>query len=75
MLENEIKEEFLVEKLRMVSQGAYDHTNRLENYHRELVSLFPWLGPHITKRSDQGSALQVVKCVMMITTMEGVDPP
>jgi len=72
-LENEIREEFLFEKPRMVRQRAYDHINRLENYQHELVSLPPQLGPHIAKCSDQGSALQVVKCMMLITTMEGVD--
>jgi len=40
-------EEFLVEKLRMVRQGVYAHTDKLENYHHELVSLLPWLGLHI----------------------------
>ena len=57
-LGNEIKEAFLIKKPRMVRQGMYDHTNNLENYRRELVSLLPWRGPHITKCSDQGSALQ-----------------
>ena len=72
-LEDEMKEEFLVEKPRMVRQGAYDPTNELEGYHHELVSLLPWLGLHITKCSDQGSMLQVVKCTMPIITMKGGD--
>jgi len=40
-LEDEIKEEFLAEKTRMVRQGAYDHIAKFENYQRELVSLMP----------------------------------
>ena len=51
-LEDEIKEGFLFEKPRVVRQGAYAHTDKLENYHHELVSLLPWIGPHIAKRSD-----------------------
>jgi len=72
-LEDEIKEAFLVKKPKVVRQGAYAHTNKLENYHRELVSLLPWLGPHIAKCSDQGSALQIVECVMLITSLEDED--
>ena len=51
-LEDEIKDDFLAEKTRMVRQGAYDHTDKFDNYHRKLVSLMPWLGPHIIKCSD-----------------------
>ena len=40
-VEDEIKEEFLAEKTRMIRQGAHDHTDKFENYHRELVSLMP----------------------------------
>jgi len=74
-LENEIKEAFLVEKLRMVRKGAYDHTNKCENYLRELISLLPWLRPCLTKRSDQGSALQIIECAMPTITMGGGDSP
>lgn len=72
-LENKIKEAFVIEKPRMVRQGAYSHTDKLENYHRELVNLMPWLRPHLTKRSDQGSAMQIVECTMSITIMEDGD--
>jgi len=72
-MEDEIKEEFLTENTRMVRQGAYDHADKFEHYHCELVSLLPWLRPHITKLSDQGSTLQVVKWTMPTTTMEGGD--
>jgi len=51
-LEDEIKNEFLTEKTRMRRQGVYDHADKSENYHRKLVSLLPWLGPHIAKRSN-----------------------
>ena len=64
MLENEIKQACLVDKPRMARQGVYDHTYKFENYCHELISLMPWLGPHIAKYSDQGSALQMVKCTM-----------
>ena len=72
-LEDEINEAFLIEKLRMVRQSVYDHTDKLEEYRHELVSLLPWLGPYIAERSDEGSALQVVKCAVPIMTMEGGD--
>ena len=49
-LEDEIKEEFLTEKTRMVRQGAYNHTDKFESH--ELISLLPWLGLHISKHSD-----------------------
>lgn len=74
-LEDEIKEEFFVEESRMVRQGAYDHIDKFEHYRCELVSLLPWLGPHITKRIDQGSMLHIVKCMMPTITMEGGDSP
>jgi len=51
-LEDEIKEAFLIEKMRVVRQGTYDYTEKLENYCYELVSLLPWFGPYITKCSD-----------------------
>lgn len=74
-LEDEIKEAFFIKKPRMVRQGAYNHTVKFEHYHCELVSLLPWLEPHIAKHSDQGNTLQVVKCVIPTTTMEGGDSP
>lgn len=61
-LENEIKQACLVDKPRMARQGVDDNTNELEDYHQELISLLPWLGPHITKRSNQGNALHTVEC-------------
>lgn len=48
-LEDKIKEAFLVERPRIVRQGAYDSTNKLEDYCCELASLRSWLGPHIAK--------------------------
>lgn len=74
-MENEIKEAILVEKPRMARQGAYSHTNKLKSYHHELVRLLPWLGPHITKHSDQGNTLQIVECAMPIITMKDEDSP
>jgi len=72
-LGDEIKEAFLVENLGMLWQGPYKCVNNLEDYHDELVSLFPWLGPHITKQSIQGSTLQVVMCIVPITITEDRD--
>lgn len=72
-LENEMKEAFLDEKPRMARQGMYSHTDKLESYHRELVSLLPWLRLHLAKRSDEGSALKILQCTMPITTMEDGD--
>ena len=48
-LEGEIKEYFLSEKSRVIRQDVHDHDNRFEAYRCELISLVPWLGPHITK--------------------------
>lgn len=72
---NEIKGEFLVNRQRMARQGTYDHTNELKEYHRELVSLLPWLGPHITKCNNQGSTLQMVKRAVPIATITDEDFP
>ena len=57
----------------MVRQGAYDHADKFENYRHELISLMPWLGPHIVKHSNQGSALQMVKCAMPTVIIKGGD--
>ena len=59
----------------MIRQGAYNHADKFENYHCELICLMPWLGLHIAKHSDQGSALQMVKYAMSTTTIEGRDSP
>lgn len=56
-LEDEIKKAFLVEKLRIVKQGAYNHIDKWEDYHHELVSLLLWLRLCLTKHSDQGIML------------------
>lgn len=47
-LEDEIKENFLNKKTRVIKQGAHDHIDKLGDYHHEFISLMPWLGPHIT---------------------------
>lgn len=74
-LEDEINKDFLSKKTRMVRQEARDHDNKVTAYHHELISLMPWLGPHISKHSDQGSALQMVKCTMPTVTIQGRDSP
>lgn len=70
-LEDKIKEDFLRKKTRVIRQDAYDHDGRFKAYYRKLISLMPWIGPHITKRVDQGSALQMVKCTMLTVTING----
>ena len=60
-MEDELKEAFLVENLWVVRQGAHTHSDKWENYYRELISLLPWLGPYITQHSNQESALQPVE--------------
>ena len=72
-LEDEIKEAFLIKTSRVVRKCVYNHIDKLENYRRELVILLPWLGLHITKRSNHDSVLQVVKCTRPTTTIEGGD--
>ena len=52
-----------------------DHDDSVKAYCHELVSLMPWLGPHIAKCSDQGNTLQMVKCAMLTTKIEGGDSP
>lgn len=51
----------------------YDHTDELKDYRRELVSLLPWLGPHIAKRGSQGSAFQILEHEVPITMMVDED--
>jgi len=70
-LEDKITKEFLIKKQNIIRQCAYDHANKLDDYRRELVSLLPWLGLHISKRSDWGNMLEMVKCMIQDTTIEG----
>ena len=70
-LEDAIKAHFLDKETKVIRQGGYDHTDKFKDYHYKLISLMPWLGPHITKQIDQGSALQMVKCVKSIVTIKG----
>jgi len=72
-LEGEIKKDFLSKKTRLVRQGACDLDDKVKTDCRELISPMPWLGPHIAKHSDQGSALQMVKCAMLTITIQGGD--
>lgn len=74
-LEDEIKKYFLNKKTRMVRQEARDQNDGVKAYCHKLISLMPWLGPHITNHSDQGSALQMVKCAISIVTIQGGDFP
>ena len=51
-LEDEIKEDFLDKKTRVIKQGAHDHVDKFEEYRHELISMMPWLGLHIAKCID-----------------------
>jgi len=42
-----------------------------KDYCHEFISLMPLLGSHITKKIDQGSTLQMVKCAMLTVTIKG----
>lgn len=72
-MEDEITKYFLSQKTTLVRQGTCDHDDRFKGH--ELISLMPCLGPHISKHSDQGSALQMLKCVMPIVRIQGGDSP
>jgi len=69
-LENEIKQACLIDKPRMTRQGVDDRTTRLEYCHQEFMTLLPWLRPHLTKHSNQGSALHMVEHVAPAVTRE-----
>lgn len=48
-LEEEINEDFLNKKTRVIRQDAHNHVDKFEDYRRELINLMPWLRLHITK--------------------------
>ena len=54
----------------MERSNAYDRDDRFKAYFHELISMIPWLGPHITKRSNQGSALKMVKYARVTITIK-----
>lgn len=70
-MEDKIEEDFLSKKIRVKRQDAYGHYDRFKAYRHELISLMPWLGPHIAKHIDQCSTLQTVKCTMLTVTIKG----
>lgn len=49
----------------------HDHAGKLEDYHHQLISLMPWPQTHITKRIDQGDALQRIRCVTQLVMVKG----
>lgn len=55
-LEIKIVQACLIDKLRMKRQDTDNHTTALEDFHREFMTLLPWLRPYLTKQSNQGSA-------------------
>lgn len=61
-LEDEIKKDFLDKEPRMTKQGVHDHLEELGDYCQELISLMPWVGPHITNRINHGGAMLMIKC-------------
>jgi len=70
-VEDDIMEDFLDKKTRVIRQGVHDHANKFEDYCYELISLMPWLGPHITKRINQGGMLQMIKCSTPLVAIKG----
>ena len=56
-LEDEIKEAFLDKKTRVIKRCAHDHVDKFGDYCRELISLMPWLRPHIATQINHGGAL------------------
>jgi len=70
-LEDEIKEYFLDKKIRMIKQSANNHIDKFRDYHHELISLMPWLGPYITTRINHDDALQMIKCATLPVTIKG----
>jgi len=51
-LENKITQECCVDKLRMIGQDMGSHTIALEDCRQEIVTLLPWLQPHLTRQSN-----------------------
>lgn len=50
-LEGGMKRYFLDKTTMVIKQDAHDCIDKFEDYHRELI-LMPWIGSHITKRSQ-----------------------
>ena len=48
-----------------------DHDDRVKSYCRKLISLMPWLGPHIIKRINQADVLQRIRCATHLVMVKG----
>ena len=64
-LENEIAQAYLVEKPRMMRPDTDDHTTTLDKCLQEFMTLLPWLRSHLTKHSNEVSALNIVECAVL----------
>ena len=62
-LEEEIKNDFLDKKIGVIKQGVHDYIDKFGDYHRDLISLMPWIGPYITRGITHGCEMQMIKCV------------
>ena len=52
----------------MTKQDTEDHTTALEDCRQEFMTLLPWLRLHLTKCSNQGSALHTVERAAPVVT-------
>lgn len=50
--EDEIKEDFLNKKNRVIKHGANNHVENFLDYHNKLISLMPWFEPHSIHESN-----------------------
>jgi len=62
-LEDKIRDKFLDKNTTVIKHGVHDHADKLEDYPHKLMSLMPWLGPHITKRINQVVATERIRYV------------
>ena len=69
-LEDGIKKDFLNKEPRMTKKGVHDHIDIFGDYRRDLISLMPWIGPHITKQINHGGAMPMIKCATRPTIIK-----
>lgn len=68
-LEEGIKKDFIDKKTMVIKQNAHNYIDKFGDYHRELISLTPWIRPYITRGVIDGGTMQMVKCVMQIVKL------
>lgn len=69
-LEGGMKMDFLDKRTVVIKQDAHDYIDKFGDYHRDLISLMPWIGPRITKRITNGGMMQMVKCMMQVVRLK-----